>query len=71
MDHKSRMNTGVDLRKTYYNSLKQQHCALNMQIRLAMETYDMDTKALLEKELEGINQELNLFRPYLSEQQPN
>ncbi len=46
------------MRNMNYNQLRQRQCALNMQIRLAMQTYDMEMKANLEKELEEINKQI-------------
>ncbi len=58
MESKNISNMVVDIRKTHYSNLKQQQYALNMQIRLAMQTYDVDMKRRLEKELEEINEEI-------------
>lgn len=58
MYNKNISQTVNDLRKTHYNNLKQQQCALNMQIRLAMQTYDMDMKVRLENELADINEQM-------------
>lgn len=58
MESKNISNMVVDIRKTHYSNLKQQQYALNMQIGLAMQTYDVDMKIRLEKELEEINEEI-------------
>ena len=51
----------ADIRMVHYNSLKQQQSALNMQIRLAMQLYDAETKLMLEKELEEVKRQLKSF----------
>lgn len=61
MDRKNGLQAAVDLRKTHYNNLKQQQCALNMQIRLAMQMYDTDMRVRLEKELEEVNRQMRDF----------
>ncbi|MEY8339399.1 hypothetical protein AALB16_15505 [Lachnospiraceae bacterium 62-35] len=58
MNNKNISQVVNDIRKTRYNNLKQQQCAVNMQIRVAMQTYDMDIKVRLEKELEEINEQI-------------
>ena len=58
MESKNISNMVVDIRKTHYSNLKQQQCTLNMQIRLAMQTYDVDMKKKKKKELEEINEEI-------------
>ncbi|HBN57177.1 MAG TPA: hypothetical protein DD414_10415 [Lachnospiraceae bacterium] len=58
MNRKNISKVAADIMQTHYNILKQQQCALNMQIRLAMQTYDTDTKVRLEKELDEINRQL-------------
>lgn len=61
MDRKNMAQAEAELKKTYYLHLKQQQCALNMQIRLAMQTYDPDMKARLEKELEKVSERIRSF----------
>lgn len=51
----------AETQKASYSHLKRQQCALNMQIRLAMQSYDMDMKEKLEKELQDINQQMKYF----------
>lgn len=58
MNQKNTSQTINDLRKIHYNSLRQQQCALNMQIRLAMQTYDLDMKVRLERELNEIIEQI-------------
>lgn len=58
MNQKNTSQVVNDLRKTCYNNLKLQQCALNMQIRLAMQTYDGDMKVKLEKELKEITRQI-------------
>lgn len=49
----------LDIRKTKFTMLKDQQCSLNMQIRLAMQLHDMQTKADLEKRLREVLEQLN------------
>lgn len=58
MNDKQMAQMADDIRINRYNQLKQQQYALNMQIRLAMQAYDTDMKASLEKELEEINRQI-------------
>lgn len=58
MNDKQMAQMADDIRINRYNQLKQQQYALNMQIRLAMQAYDTDVKASLEKELEEINRQI-------------
>lgn len=58
MNDKQMAQMADDIRMNRYNQLKQQQYALNMQIRLAMQAYDTDMKASLEKELEEINRQI-------------
>lgn len=58
MGSKKVSNASSDVRKTDYYHLRQQQCALNMQIRLAMQTYDIETRIRLEKEMEEINRQI-------------
>lgn len=58
MNDKQMAQMADDIRMNRYNQLKQQQYALNMQIRLAMQAYDTDMKASLEKELEEINRKI-------------
>lgn len=58
MNHNNELQAANDIRKTHYNNLKQQQCALNMQIRLAMQIHDMETKVRLEKELKELNEQI-------------
>lgn len=58
MKNKNSSKEIPSIKKTPYLDLKQQQCALNMQIRLAMQTYDLQTKERLEKELEEINRQI-------------
>lgn len=58
MDNKKIYKAVTDIKRTDYSNLKQQQCTLNMWIRLAMQTYDKDMKARLEKELEEINEKI-------------
>lgn len=58
MNHNHELQAANDIRKTHYNNLKQQQCALNMQIRLAMQIHDMETKVRLEKELRELNEQI-------------
>ena len=46
---------------TAFASLKQQQCVLNMQIRMAMENHNVDAQKKLEKELEQILEQINIF----------
>ena len=58
MNQKNTSQTINDLRKTHYNNLRQQQCALNMQIRLAMQTHDLDMKVRLESKLNEIIEQI-------------
>lgn len=61
MNRKNGLQAVTDLGKTHYNNLRQQQCALNMQIRLAMQMYDTDMRVRLEKELEEVNRQMREF----------
>lgn len=54
MNGDNRSNASSNIRKTAFNRLKQEQCALNMQIRLAMQLHDTQEQARLEKELAEI-----------------
>ena len=61
MDINHSMTTLSNTRMTAFASLKQQQCVLNMQIRMAMENHDADAQKKLEKELEQILEQINIF----------
>lgn len=46
------------IRKTKFTCLKEQQCALNMQIRLAMQLHNRQVQEELEKKLEDITKQL-------------
>lgn len=48
-----------DIRKTEFTILKDQQCSLNMQIRLAMQLHDMQTKEELEKKLKKVTEQID------------
>lgn len=61
MDNNHSMTTLSNTRMTAFAGLKQQQCALNMQIRMAMENHNADAQKKLEKELEQILEQINIF----------
>ncbi|WP_286152610.1 hypothetical protein [Sporofaciens musculi] len=61
MDINHSMTTLSNTRMTAFASLKQQQCVLNMQIRMAMENHNVDAQKKLEKELEQILEQINIF----------
>lgn len=58
MDYKNMAKTPDGSERPNYNYLKRRRCALNMQIRLAMQSYDTEMKEKLERELEEINKQI-------------
>lgn len=58
MENNNMFNLASNTMSTRFTSLKQQQCALNMQIRLAMQIHDAQAQADLEKEMEKINNQI-------------
>ncbi len=48
----------LGIRKTKFTCLKDQQCALNMQIRLAMQLHNRQAQEKLEKKLEDVTKQL-------------
>lgn len=61
MDNNHSMTNLSNTRMTAFASLKQQQCALNMQVRIAMENHDVHAQKKLEKELEQIEEQIRSF----------
>lgn len=61
MDSNHSITTLSNSRITAFANLKQQQCAINMQIRMAMENHDIYTQKNLEKEMERIIEQINNF----------
>lgn len=51
-------NPSSGIRKTQFTCLKDQQCALNMQIRLAMQLHNRQVQEELEKKLEDVTNQL-------------
>lgn len=58
MENSNIFDPASNTMSTRFTSLKQQQCALNMQIRLAMQIHDAQAQADLEKEMEKINEQI-------------
>ena len=59
MDSNQMGNSSLDIRKTKFTMLKEQHCTLNMRIRLAMQLHDTQTQADLEVKLKEVLEQIN------------
>lgn len=58
MGSNQKANPVTDIRKTRFTVLKDQQCALNMQIRLAMQLHDRKAQADLEKKLREVTEQI-------------
>lgn len=61
MENNQVTNPSPEIRKTKFTCLKDQQCALNMQIRLAMQLHNRQVQEELEKELEDVMKQLECF----------
>ena len=52
-------DSSPDIRKTRFTILKDEQCALNMQIRLAMQLHDAQAQADLEKKLKKVMEQID------------
>lgn len=52
-------DSSPDIRKTRFTLLKDEQCALNMQIRLAMQLHDAQAQADLEKKLKKVMEQID------------
>lgn len=52
-------DSSQDIRKTRFTLLKDEQCALNMQIRLAMQLHDAQAQADLEKKLKKVMEQID------------
>lgn len=58
MENNNIFDPASNTMSTRFTRLKQRQCALNMQIRLAMQIHDAQAQADLEKEMEKINEQI-------------
>ncbi len=59
MENNQTANSSSGIRKTKFTCLKNQQCALNMQIRLAMQLHNKQVQEELEKKLEDVTKQLD------------
>ena len=59
MENNQTANSSSGIRKTKFTCLKDQQCALNMQIRLAMQLHNKQVQEELENKLEDVTKQLD------------
>ncbi len=58
MENNQITNPSSGIRKTQFTCLKDQQCALNMQIRLAMQLHNRQVQEELEEKLKNVTEQL-------------
>lgn len=58
MENNQITNPSSGIRKTQFTCLKDQQCALNMQIRLAMQLHNRQVQEELEEKLKDVTEQL-------------